>query len=500
MSAFAFLQSYLVQTIKFHHDNDSSSLSSGFTSTSPPRSRNTNVLLSFIAFYFLLVSAISVIVAYKNALRLLMTSYYFVDVTWTIVLCFGFVYNSFKVMEFSAEAKRTIKQIYAYRQRQKLLRKQQTTDNKELCNKNMAKADQAAKASGLGVKDLKKQLNDKKNDCAVSKAKIYNDSSSEDEVRRNNLIKMRMRRQWRRRRRRMRTAQGHVSRTSSGTLPRSDLSLAALEQDGGRTSETSDCSSLDCWAAQTTATSSLGGCDGNEAATTTGAAITDLSPLFPSNTYNLTQTSIETLQFADDKLSQSGLTGSSINYSAFTIQNEISAKSKRIENSASNDDDTTRTTITDAKKTSDFYRQTSSSCYANPVFDNTSMACCDGNDASAVDGGVDGDDDEMQMFLTTKQDETEQPSVNVEMGYVADISDRNSPTLLGTSGQTVEYDVTTQTPTVSIVSFNDSPARKPFPLPGLNLFGLRRVKQGIILHKVRLYHYDDFIQYKTLNQ
>lgn len=114
LSAFAFLQSYLVQTIKFHRENK--------------RSRNSNVLLSFIVFYFVLVTSVNVVVAYSNRLRLLMTSYYFVDVTWTVVLCFGFVYNNFKVVEFAAEAKRTVRQIYAYRQRKKSLHSLNTVD------------------------------------------------------------------------------------------------------------------------------------------------------------------------------------------------------------------------------------------------------------------------------------------------------------------------------------------------------------------------------------
>lgn len=254
--------------------------------------------------------------------------------------------------------------------------------------------------------------------------------------------------------------------------------------DGDRASETSDCSSLDCWAPTlvTTATSSV--------------APEVITPMDDNTTLTLIQppTSMESLRYVDDEDSCKSL--GKTEYTP-TVENENIVTRSRLNNTNSSRQQLTSVVT---------------AYYTNPVFDsasldNTLIADVSSHRACASNDVADGNgSEEDDRFLACSQCEeidaknkmatAAAANVGDASDYAADVSAHNSPTrehhVTGNisdltrvvKGHSVDYDINTQTSVVSVRSLDDSPVKKPYSLPSLSLFGLHRVKQGIILHQV----------------
>ena len=80
----------------------------------PQKFHNYRVLAAVITTHFTVVIVIDITVAYKNGLRLLILICQSIFTTWGLVLCFSFVYNGFKVAQFTNEANKALKQLITY--------------------------------------------------------------------------------------------------------------------------------------------------------------------------------------------------------------------------------------------------------------------------------------------------------------------------------------------------------------------------------------------------
>ena len=80
----------------------------------PQKLQNYRVLAAVITTHFSVVIVIDITVAYKNGLKLLILLCQSIFITWGLVLCFGFIYNGFRVAQFTNEANKALKQLITY--------------------------------------------------------------------------------------------------------------------------------------------------------------------------------------------------------------------------------------------------------------------------------------------------------------------------------------------------------------------------------------------------
>ena len=85
------------------------------SSHAPPRDkRKHSAVISFIAFYFFIVIVIEIFIVFNSNLRLFRFLPKSLFIVWTLISCFSFVYNGFKVAQFTKEANQILKQFAEY--------------------------------------------------------------------------------------------------------------------------------------------------------------------------------------------------------------------------------------------------------------------------------------------------------------------------------------------------------------------------------------------------